>query len=87
MRWNSLRDVPKHKTISLGLIDVRDPQVETVDELTQQARHRREVRADGDLGICPNCGFSGAGADAWIDEDAQRRKLDVMVETARRVSG
>ena len=36
------------------------------------------------LSICPNCGFSGAGADAWIDEGTQRRKLDVLVETARR---
>ena len=39
------------------------------------------------LSICPNCGFSGAGADAWISEDTQRRKLDVLVETARRVWG
>ena len=37
------------------------------------------------LSICPNCGFSGACADAWIDESTQRRKLDVLVETARRV--
>ena len=28
----SLRDVPKHKTISLGLINIRDPRVETMDE-------------------------------------------------------
>ena len=44
---DSLRDVPKHKTISLGLINIRDPKVETVDELLAQARHRLEVRADG----------------------------------------
>ena len=45
---DSLRDVPKHKTISLGLINIRDPQVETVDEPDAQARHRLEVRADGE---------------------------------------
>jgi len=39
------------------------------------------------LSICPNCGFSGASLDAWVSEDIQRRKLEVLVETARRVWG
>jgi 5-methyltetrahydropteroyltriglutamate--homocysteine methyltransferase len=84
---DSLRAVPKHKTISLGLINIRDPQVETVDDLLRKLDAASKFVPLENLSICPNCGFSGAGADAWIDEATQRRKLDVLVETARRVWG
>ena len=83
----SLRNMPKGKTISLGLINVRDPQVETVDDLARKIDEASKYVPLEDLTICPNCGFSGASADAWFGEDIQRRKLDVLVETARRVWG
>ena len=84
---NSLRDVPKSKMISLGLINIRDPEVETVDELRRKLDAASKFVPMENLSICPNCGFSGAGADAWISDDTQRRKLDVLVDTARRVWG
>jgi 5-methyltetrahydropteroyltriglutamate--homocysteine methyltransferase len=84
---DSLRDVPKHKTISLGLINIRDPKVETVDELLRKLETASKFIPMENLSICPNCGFSGASADAWFGEDIQRRKLDVLVETARRAWG
>jgi 5-methyltetrahydropteroyltriglutamate--homocysteine methyltransferase len=84
---DSLRAVPKHKTISLGLINIRDPKVETVDELRRKLDTAAKFVPMENLSVCPNCGFSGAGADAWIDEATQRRKLDTLVETARRVWG
>lgn len=82
---DSLRNVPKDKIISLGLINIRDPRVETVDELTRKLEAASKFVPMENLSICPNCGFSGAGADAWVNEDTQRRKLDAMVETARKV--
>jgi 5-methyltetrahydropteroyltriglutamate--homocysteine methyltransferase len=84
---DSLRDVPRHKTISLGLVNVRDPQVETPDDLIRKLEAASKFVPMERLSISPNCGFSGASADAWIDEDTQTRKLDVIVETARRVWG
>ena len=42
----SLRGVPQGKTISLGLINVRDPQVEALDDLAAQDRRSLQVRAD-----------------------------------------
>jgi 5-methyltetrahydropteroyltriglutamate--homocysteine methyltransferase len=84
---DSLREVPRHKMISLGLINIRDPKVETVDELLRKLEAASKFVPMESLGICPNCGFSGAGAEAWIDEATQRRKLEVLVETARRVWG
>jgi 5-methyltetrahydropteroyltriglutamate--homocysteine methyltransferase len=79
--------MPKGKSISLGLINVRDPQVEAVDDLARKIDEAAKFIPLDNLSICPNCGFSGASADAWFGVDVQRRKLDVLVETARRVWG
>jgi len=84
---DSLRDVPKHKIISLGLINIRDPKVETVDDMARKIEQASRFVPIENLSICPNCGFSGASLDAWVSEDIQRRKLEVLVETARRVWG
>ncbi len=37
------------------------------------------------LALCPNCGFSGMAADAWVTQDVQRRKLEFLVATASRI--
>jgi 5-methyltetrahydropteroyltriglutamate--homocysteine methyltransferase len=58
-----------------------------VDELMRKLDAASKFVPIENLSICPNCGFSGAAADAWVTQDRQRRKLDVMVETARRVWG
>jgi 5-methyltetrahydropteroyltriglutamate--homocysteine methyltransferase len=82
---DSLREVPRTKTISLGVINIRDPKVESVDELVRKVEGASRFVPIGNLTVCPNCGFSGASLDAWVSEDVQRRKLEVLVETARRV--
>jgi 5-methyltetrahydropteroyltriglutamate--homocysteine methyltransferase len=84
---DSLRDVPKNKTISLGLINIRDPEVEQVDDLVRKVEQASRFVPVENLSICPNCGFSGASLDAWVSEDIQHRKLEALVETARRVWG
>jgi 5-methyltetrahydropteroyltriglutamate--homocysteine methyltransferase len=84
---DSLRDVPKDKTISLGVINIRDPKVEEVDELVRRIEQASRFVPIENLTVCPNCGFSGASLDAWVSEDVQRRKLEALVETARRVWG
>ena len=84
---DSLRDAPRHKTISLGLINIRDPQVEQVDDMVRKIEQASRFVPVENLSICPNCGFSGASLDAWVSEDIQRRKIEVLAETARRVWG
>jgi 5-methyltetrahydropteroyltriglutamate--homocysteine methyltransferase len=37
------------------------------------------------LSLCPNCGFSGSAADAWVTEDVEKRKLAVLVDAAREI--
>jgi len=79
--------VPKNKIISLGILNVRDPVVESRDEVIRKIETASKYVPIENLSICPNCGFSGAAAGAWISGEAQRRKLEVLVNTAKRVWG
>ena len=81
----SLRLVPKGKNMSLGILNIRDPRVETVDEVLRQVDEAAKFVSMENLSICPNCGFSGSAADAFVTEDIERRKLEVMVKAAERL--
>jgi 5-methyltetrahydropteroyltriglutamate--homocysteine methyltransferase len=85
--FEPLRFVPKGKIVVLGLITTKTGTVETVDAL------RRRIDAAGryidieQLAISPQCGFASGIAGNVLTADDQWRKLDVMLETARRVWG
>jgi len=84
---SAFRDVPKNKVVSLGIINTRDPKVETADEIKYRVDAAAKYIPMENLSICPNCGFSGAAVDTWVTEDIEKRKLAVMVETADRIWG
>jgi 5-methyltetrahydropteroyltriglutamate--homocysteine methyltransferase len=83
----ALRQVPKDKVISLGIINTRDPRVETPDEIKYRVDGAAKYIPLENLSICPNCGFSGAAADTWVTEDIEKRKFAVLVETAHQIWG
>ena len=77
--------MPGNKVISLGVLNTRDPKVETADEIKRRVEAVARYVPMENLSICPNCGFSGAAADSWVTEDIQKRKLAILVETADRI--
>jgi 5-methyltetrahydropteroyltriglutamate--homocysteine methyltransferase len=83
----ALSRVPKGKVISLGIINTRDPRVETPDEIKYRVDGAAKYIPLENLSICPNCGFSGAAADTWVTEDIEKRKFAVLVETAQQIWG
>jgi 5-methyltetrahydropteroyltriglutamate--homocysteine methyltransferase len=83
----ALRNVPKNKIISLGILNTRDPKVETPDEIKYRVDAAAKFIPLENLSICPNCGFSGAAVETWITEDIEKRKLAVLVETAAQIWG
>jgi methionine synthase II (cobalamin-independent) len=82
---DALRRVPGNKMISLGVLNTRDPNVETADEIKRRVEAVARYVPMENLSICPNCGFSGAAVETWVTEDIQKRKLAVLVETADRI--
>ena len=85
--FEPLRFVPKGKIAVLGLITTKLARVETVDELRRRIDEAARYLPLEQLAISPQCGFASSIRGNLLTEDEQFRKLDVMLETARKVWG
>ena len=85
--FEPLRFLPKGKIMVLGLVSTKVPRLETVDELKRRIDEAAQYVPLEQLAISPQCGFSSAVVGNLINEDDQKRKLEVVVETARQVWG
>ena len=85
--FEPLRFVPKGKIAVLGLITTKLARVETVDELRRRIDEASCYLPLDQLAISPQCGFASSIRGNLLTEDEQFRKLDVMLETARKVWG
>ena len=80
-----LRFVPKGKMIVLGLITTKVPELEKVDELRKRIDQASKYISVDQLAVSPQCGFASDVVGNMISPDDQKRKLELMVETARQV--
>jgi methionine synthase II (cobalamin-independent) len=85
--FEPLRFVPKGKIAVLGLITTKVGRVETVDELRRRIDEAARYLPLEQLALSPQCGFASSLRGNLLTEDEQFRKLDVMLETARKVWG
>jgi 5-methyltetrahydropteroyltriglutamate--homocysteine methyltransferase len=82
-----LRFVPSGKTVVLGLISTKRPELESGDGLMrkiQQATHYVPLER---LALSPQCGFASTMEGNLLTEDEQWAKMRLVVETAHRVWG
>jgi 5-methyltetrahydropteroyltriglutamate--homocysteine methyltransferase len=84
--FEPLRFVPKDKIVVLGLLTTKSTEIETVDALKRRIDEASKYIALEQLAISPQCGF-GSSAGETLPEDAQWRKLEVVMETAAQVWG
>jgi 5-methyltetrahydropteroyltriglutamate--homocysteine methyltransferase len=80
-----LRYVPKGKLCVLGLVSTKVPELETVDGLRRRIEEAARYLPLEQLALSPQCGFASDVIGNRVSEDDQKRKLEVVVETARRV--
>ena len=80
----ALRDVPKGKVVALGMINIRDPELESQDELLRKLDEAARYFPLENLSLIANCGFAGNNAGAFMSEDQQRRKLELLVDPSTR---
>jgi methionine synthase II (cobalamin-independent) len=86
--FEPLRFVPKGgPTVVLGLITTKTGDVESVDSLMARVEDAQRYIDIDQLAISPQCGFASGIAGNALSEDAQWRKLEVMLETAAKVWG
>jgi 5-methyltetrahydropteroyltriglutamate--homocysteine methyltransferase len=77
--------VPKGKTVVLGLITTKQPELEKVDDLRKRIDEAAKHIPVEQLALSPQCGFASDVIGNLISADDQKRKLETMVETARKV--
>jgi 5-methyltetrahydropteroyltriglutamate--homocysteine methyltransferase len=82
-----LRFVPKGKTVVLGLISSKLPQMESADNLARRVEEAARFIALEDLAISPQCGFASTAEGNLLTEEQQWAKLKLVADTARRVWG
>jgi 5-methyltetrahydropteroyltriglutamate--homocysteine methyltransferase len=85
--FEPLRFVPKGKTVVLGLVSTKVPQLETIDDLKRRIEEASRYVALDQLALSPQCGFASEFVGNLVSEDDQKRKLELIVETARQVWG
>ncbi len=85
--FEPLRFVPKGKIVVLGLISTKVRELESVDGLKRRINEAAKYLPLEQLALSPQCGFASDFIGNLVTEDDQKRKLDVLVETARQVWG
>jgi 5-methyltetrahydropteroyltriglutamate--homocysteine methyltransferase len=85
--FEPLRFLPIGKVVVLGLVSTKVPQLEEIDDLKRRIDAAAKYAPLEQLAISPQCGFSSDVVGNLISEDDQKRKLEIVVETARQVWG
>jgi 5-methyltetrahydropteroyltriglutamate--homocysteine methyltransferase len=82
-----LRFLPKGKIAVLGLVSTKVPELESIDALKRRIDEAAKVVPLEQLALSPQCGFASDVVGNLISAEDQKRKLELVVETARQVWG
>lgn len=83
--FEPLRFVPRGKTVVLGLVSSKRPQLESKRELMGRIEEAARYIPLENLALSPQCGFASTMEGNLLSEEDQWAKLRLVVETAREV--
>ena len=83
--FEPLRFVPRNKTVVLGLVSSKTPQLEDKDFLKKRIDQAAKYVPLENLCLSPQCGFSSTHHGNKLQIDEQWKKLERVVEVAREV--
>jgi len=82
-----LRFVPSDKTVVLGLVTSKTPQLESPDDLLERIEDATGYVSTDQLCLSPQCGFASTMEGNALTEEEQWAKLGLVVSTAERAWG
>ncbi len=85
--FEPLRFVPRGKTVVLGLVTTKSGELESQELLLRRIEEAARYVPLENLALSPQCGFASTIAGNPLTEDEERRKLELVVSTARQVWG
>ena len=83
--FEPLRFVPRDKGVVLGLVSSKVPELEPQDQLLRRIEEASRHVPLENLALSPQCGFASALEGNLLTEDEQWAKLQLVVDTARKV--
>jgi len=85
--FRPLRHLPKGKNVVLGLISSKTPELESSEMLTRRIGEAARHASLDQLCLSPQCGFASNFMGNPVTMDDEKRKLELVVNTAREVWG
>jgi len=83
--FEPLRLVPREKTVVLGLISSKKPQLEDADDIARRIQEAARYFPIENLALSPQCGFASTMEGNLLTEEEQWAKLRLVADVARRV--
>ena len=83
--FDALRFVPRSKSVVLGLVSSKLPALEPQEHLLRRIEEATRFVPIENLALSPQCGFASTMEGNLLSEQDQWRKLQLVVETARKV--
>ncbi|MFI5265868.1 MAG: methionine synthase [Chloroflexota bacterium] len=83
--FEPLRFIPKGKQVVLGLVTTKVGELESQDVLLKRIDEAAKYIPIENLALSPQCGFASVAQGNLVSWDEQRRKLELVAETARKV--
>jgi 5-methyltetrahydropteroyltriglutamate--homocysteine methyltransferase len=83
--FEPLRFVPRGKTVVLGLVSSKLPEMEPRDVLVRRIKEASKYVPLENLAVSPQCGFASTMEGNLLTEEQQWQKLKLVVDTAREV--
>jgi len=85
--FEPLKSVPEDRTVVLGLVTSKKPQLETKDELKTRIKEATKYVPLERLALSSQCGFASTEEGNLLTEADQDAKLKLVVDTAKEVWG
>jgi len=85
--FEPLRMVPKNKSVVLGLVSSKNPQLESADVLSRRIDEASKFIPLDRLALSPQCGFASTLEGNLLTEDEQWAKLKLVADVAKKVWG
>jgi methionine synthase II (cobalamin-independent) len=85
--YDSIRFVPKGRTLVLGIVSSKFPELESDDLVVQRIEEASAFLPIDQLGLSTQCGFASTAEGNELTEDDQWAKLELVGRVAERVWG
>src|SRR5947209_7832041 len=85
--FGPLRLVPRHKTVVLGIVSTKTPEIESKDALRKRIEEAARQLDLHCLAVSPQCGFASIDTGNPITPEVQEKKLRLVVELAHDIWG